>query len=216
MGSATAKVLSTYELLEAVLLNCQVRQLFVLQSVSPTWRSLVQRSEALRKKMFLLADGDALRPARFTRLHMPEYDDPLRLSASFNVHDEDNQGKLHATWFDWDRQGTGSGAANMRLRLWKKTLDSDHLALSITADSPAPGSSWKDVLLTQPPIKAALVWGNPAPWGSGKELCTIYSPTGVTLGDVFAVHAKLVQAAKVLDDTVSLTWRVCFYHSLGP
>lgn len=62
MASPIDAALDTYELLERVLTNLPMKQLFVVQRVSLTWKAVIERSQPLQKKMFLLADGQPLGP----------------------------------------------------------------------------------------------------------------------------------------------------------
>lgn len=60
-------------MLEAILLETPERNLFVVQRVSKGWRSIIECSSALQKKMFLAPDGDALRRAGFADCSTPQY-----------------------------------------------------------------------------------------------------------------------------------------------
>ena len=73
---ATTRVLETYELLEMVLAKTTPKDLFVMQRVSKTWKSLIERSEQLQQTMFLKPAGKAILPAKY-----PD-DPPDRYSAS--------------------------------------------------------------------------------------------------------------------------------------
>ena len=60
MATAVSRVLSTYELLEQILLHLQLKDLFVIQRVDTTWRDLIHRSEPIRKKKFLTPSAPVL------------------------------------------------------------------------------------------------------------------------------------------------------------
>ena len=148
MSSATQQVLGTYKLLEAILRNCQVRQLFVLQSVSSAWCTVIERSEALRKKMFLLADGKALDSARVTDLDAPEYDACLLLSPAFHMQDTDCS---HITYVQCEGQGRVKGAMYTGVQ-FQQGINGTHLLIKIGPKDNTTGIGWPDILLTQPPI----------------------------------------------------------------
>ena len=61
--SAAFKAFGTYELLEHILSYISPRQLFVIQRVDTAWKSLIQDSDELQKKMFLRANGTVLHPS---------------------------------------------------------------------------------------------------------------------------------------------------------
>lgn len=58
---ASTKALNILELHEAILLELPVKRLFIAQGVSKTWQDAIKKSPSLQKKMFLLAEGPALR-----------------------------------------------------------------------------------------------------------------------------------------------------------
>lgn len=62
--TAGAKVVGTFELLEAILLDeaIQWHELFVLQRVSTAWRQIIQRSSLVGQKMFLSSLEPPLEP----------------------------------------------------------------------------------------------------------------------------------------------------------
>lgn len=63
MLTAAGAVFSTYELMEEMLLHLPLPDLFILQRVSSTWQCVAKRSEAIRRKMFLLPRSTPLRPS---------------------------------------------------------------------------------------------------------------------------------------------------------
>ena len=67
MVSAVVSVLENYELLEHVLVQLPLRDLFVVQRVSSTWNALIGRSSSIQKKMFLAADGTPMEPMHDAR-----------------------------------------------------------------------------------------------------------------------------------------------------
>lgn len=87
---ATNRVLQTYELLEAILLKLPLKNLFVVQRVNTTWKELIGRSEGIRKKMFLLADGEAIRPTKNDGYWL-HFAGPIQLNPALRVLcDEDH------------------------------------------------------------------------------------------------------------------------------
>lgn len=63
---ATAKVLGNYELLQQILLNLPLRQLLLAQEVNKAWYDVVQRSQEIRKTVFLLPSVDPIQQPQET------------------------------------------------------------------------------------------------------------------------------------------------------
>ena len=80
--SAISKALDIYEVLEHILSYISTRRLFVIQRVDTAWRSLIQDSDNLQKKMFRRPDGEVIQPSPLSRCHTmdrgPVYQQPLR------------------------------------------------------------------------------------------------------------------------------------------
>jgi len=86
------EVFGITELCEQILLDVSPRQLFGLQRTSPRWRNVIQGSEKLMKRMFLLAEGAAVKPLSLPRpddptsrqYHQPLYNQPVRINPMVN------------------------------------------------------------------------------------------------------------------------------------
>lgn len=76
----------TYELLEKILFHVPMKQLF-LRRVSKTWQGVIKRSQGLQKKMFLLADGQPLKPRTIPMqaFDVLQYDLDLRLNPAVHL-----------------------------------------------------------------------------------------------------------------------------------
>lgn len=192
MDSPTSGVLDTYELLENILLRVPMKQLFVVQRVSKTWKDIIERSQSLRKKMFLLADGEPLRPR--TVLHVVdvlEFNPELRLnpalytSCNANIHDEekDERDTIAPAEFCLFRDSRAS-----HLTVYLDVCD-----LSGSFCNPLPSGLWKSMLLSQPPMQALTYQAEPKRRDIPKtEIeCTLYRPSGITLGELYALNRRL-------------------------
>lgn len=205
------KVVGTYELLEAILHNCQVRQLYVLRSVNSTWLAVIERSENLQKKMFLLVDGDALSPVRITDLKAPEFEERLLLGPAFHTQGISD---AHTPWVDCKWMDGHKGAVHDGLRL-QGNVRGRHLQMCIKSSDDATPTDSLDILLTQPPITAVVLWARYYFYKMSSEQCTIYNPKGLTVGDIFDVARTMAESGKARDPSQSFEWWVYFFHSLG-
>lgn len=64
------------------------------------------------------------------------------------------------------------------------------LLVSITSRKHSETTSWKQTLLTQPPIKAVVLY-----FSRATGLCTIYNRAGLTLGDIFEVKERVTRSS---------------------
>lgn len=98
MCSPVSCVLETFELLEHILRGLSMRDLFVLKRVSRTWKDVIERSQSLRKSIFLLADREPLRSKCPPEDVSVQYNRPLRLTPAAitmcfrDRHDVDHEG----------------------------------------------------------------------------------------------------------------------------
>jgi len=76
--AAAGRVLSTYELLENILLHLPLRQILLSQRISKSFRDLVQRSPNLRRVLFLKPVSDDV--VNFEKVHDTWRKDWLRES----------------------------------------------------------------------------------------------------------------------------------------
>lgn len=67
-GEASTRALGIHEILENILLKLLTKDLFVLQRVNSMWKDVIHRSVPVQKKMFLLADGEVLKPGADVQL----------------------------------------------------------------------------------------------------------------------------------------------------
>lgn len=180
MALPAAKVLGTYELLEGVLIHFPGRELFVLQSLNTSWRDLIQRSEKLQKKMFLRPIGDAISPRDF-KCRIPVYRCLFHLNPACEIF-RDDSGPVRCAVWDTANENKEALPARFGFSTSIKFLIKDiDECFSIHVKRSAWPQTWRKVLLTQPPITTALLMHNSNPY---KDVCTVYHPQGITLGDI--------------------------------
>ena len=78
-----AKVFAVPELLENILLNLDLKQLFAVQAVNKDFQGVVSGSKDLKRKMFLLANEDPTLEAMHLTLN-PLFQERLPLISIFN------------------------------------------------------------------------------------------------------------------------------------
>lgn len=176
MSSASARVLGTYELLEEILCNFSAIDLFVMQGVNTDWHGVIARSESLRKKMFLLADGPVMHPSSGVGQLDPVYNSTAQPNPFLR--------------FRWEHPlpailpvGLTDGSVSAKGK--------GHMEVVITPTAREKQQSWRDCLLTQPPIAVTAVW---TPYEDGP--CFVYNPRGITLGDVCDVDERQIESAE--------------------
>lgn len=192
MSSTSTVVLDTYELLEIILLRIPMKQLFVYQRVSKTWRSVIERSANLQKKMFLRASAEPLKP----HLHRPpawnnelwtvnaagdiRFNPIVRLAKT--LHGTPGA-DLTLCCVALERQLLHCHISETHPEVFEFDLD-----LDIREDeSDIKGTSWKTLLITQPPI---TVIENRDPYEyqdlhTATAFTVLYRATGLTVGDFF-------------------------------
>ena len=179
MASPVAKVLGTYELLEKILLNLSAKNLFGLQRISRAWKSDIDQSHPLRKKMFLMADGEPVKPNE-----AEIYRGCLRLNPVVNF-DLCELGSSYAPEHAWTIS-TGRTSLEYTIRRAFFCGDYDDV-FDITVTEPWSGNSRSrgftcmDMFLTQPPITAL-------------RHATIYNPNGLTFRDALKGKDRILQA----------------------
>ena len=177
MDTAASRVLATYELLESILLRIPARKVFECQRVSKTWQGVIGRSHALRKKMFLLSDGDYAVAEQCQDMYKDVlYLCPLlRICCGMRQHL--NQGKSCAIISHYTSKTMAEMVYN-GLYLDRNTIES-------------MSQPTRQMLLTQPPITVAVV--HPALSGIPARSCIVQNQHGVTLDD-FLDAATRIQA----------------------
>ncbi|KXT13584.1 hypothetical protein AC579_8093 [Pseudocercospora musae] len=184
--SARSKVLSTVELLEQILLGIRWNELFVLQRVSSTWRDVIQESVLVREKMYILAIEAPLQPT--TSLHY--YADSMKRI----TYRSDKLDTNPATKF----YGSSDAGLQNPLALWAVRDLSNFIQFSIGVEGTPEGlpnetASWRQMLLTKPPLPAISFDFLPDDEEHRNKL-TIYNRRGITFGDVYDWTWKLSKA----------------------
>ncbi|KAF2501434.1 hypothetical protein BU16DRAFT_534108 [Lophium mytilinum] len=139
MTSATSRVLSTTELLEHILLRLPPPSLLFAQRICTTWRSLIQRSLPLQRALFL-APTRPLLDASGPPYTLPTVN-PF-LDSAFAGHID-----RHSKPTRWvTAQGEHCIVFVVRVvnGNWPDAFK-------------YPEASWRQMLLTQPPVRAASV-----------------------------------------------------------
>ena len=198
MASPATTVLATYELLENILLNLPIKDLFIIQRVDSTWRDLIQRSDPLQHKMFLRPAGDVLHP------------DAKRLKyEAETIHI--NPGLVNRCFFcDGPNKPAKFPPGRFSCALFDKG-DGNMVMHPSFSNAPVTGyrPSWHDMYLTQPPISLILRYATP----DSPEL-TFRKPEGFTFGDLRDIEAYLRAEAGGKSDggnfffKLARTWRV--------
>ncbi|KAF2815063.1 uncharacterized protein BDZ99DRAFT_189889 [Mytilinidion resinicola] len=140
MTSATSRVLSTTELLEHILLHLPPPSLLFAQRICTTWRSLIQRSLPLQRALFLAPTAQPLLVSSDPPYTLPPVNPFLK--SAFAGHID-----RHSKPMRW------------------VTAQGEHCIVFVvrvvSAEWPDafkyPEASWRQMLLTQPPVKAASV-----------------------------------------------------------
>lgn len=188
-GKAALAVFETYELLEAILLNLPAASLPSLRRTCRQWHSLIDRSENIRRsKTFLSACGPAVEPIPGgNKGAMPRY----------------VGGEMQLTPMLHLRESMWMVQVQTRNRKWKDPVLAcivktkrgmiGTLKINIT-DHAVHHGSWKDVLITNPPIKSVRMEIRDKNWPSNLTAYNriVYNENGLTLGDVFQAHQDLI------------------------
>ena len=214
MDSPVKEVLETSELLELILLNLPLVDIFVYQRISKTWLAVAQRSIPAQRRMYLLADDSPLNSS-LTQQNIdhdklrPAYEaGSVRLNPAltFNRYGNGNSYHLGACYGRYD--GKASAFAHYNIFHWKS-----HIAISsevmpffnntftdyLAKGSHNASSSWRSMLITQPRVTS----GNFHHFGlrdykTKGQVCTIFNSAGVTFGALYDWWWKFADEGKAL------------------
>lgn len=182
MHTSSASHLNLYELLEPILLQLPIRDIFIAQAVCTTWQKVIQRSRKLQENMFLrpstkpliaLPDARAEKAPQWCATVFETPRIVLNPLSRFSRSDD------YDAYYQPHRPFRELVASAMKHRSDPRFL------FSITGFWP-PGDStehsWRTMLLTQPPITAVDIiythgYGLPRAFNRENE-------KGVTLGDL--------------------------------
>lgn len=197
MSPAVDKVLGTYELLETILAGTDIVSLFTLQRVRSTWRDVINRSDTLQKMMYLRPNGAALhlkRTATWVPFHVVE--SRVQTSPAYLLYQQGGSSTARDEGSPWSSCLPPLG----HIKVIPILNDTNCFEFATTI---APSrvleecEDWRRMVLTQPPIKACLLSEKSKHMG---ESCTIYNPTGITLGDIFHCRKKMEEAEQYYED----------------
>ena len=167
---AQERVLTTYELLEHILLELSCRELFIVQRVSQTWHSVTKRSGPVREKMFLLASGQPIRPIQTSGVGLLlHYHDVL--------YSKQDIALCPAIPFDMIDNAPGFSVFSVGLG-------------GTVEDNPDRTSSSRDMFISSPPLTAVtLDFLMDVP--EYRYRLTIWNREGVKVGEIFDWTWKL-------------------------
>lgn len=200
MASAASQVLDTYELLERILFGLPMKKLFVVQRVSHKWRAVIQRSQDLRRKMFLIPEGAPQRPEVVEEEERcweePKYSNFMRPNPLLNImcgsichgqsyrhppRDRDRSLDCYLTLSPHPKNHTDESLCFIVNGSDRGTTTHDDLSL-------------RRAFVTQPP---AVVLGicNLEEMSecsvSGYGPCVLYNPEGITIGNVHDFYTEV-------------------------
>lgn len=171
---------STYELVEQILLSLPPKRLFVLQGVNSDWRDIIQRSQRLKKKMFLMPPASAVESPSDAVKFMPF----LPISHGSRVTPSIGCRPAISAFV-----GTGYHCWCHDPELSSMRVDIN-LKFSTTEEK---NESWRKLPLTNPPIKQVCLFIVESAWGNrGRHSKSVHRDDGLTLGDVYQAQEDLV------------------------
>lgn len=176
------KVLHNYEMLEQVLSQLQIKDLFAVQRVNSMWRDLIARSMTIQKKMFLYADGAPVEP--ISEPHgVTDYDAALRLNKALKFRCGDCE----------VRKGSGKGSGPGFVGVYAISIPRNVCSLAFSpffnpgrkAEETSP--SWHKMFLAQPPTTRYVAYHD-----SGKAI-SVENPFGVTFADMLDGYDRVTR-----------------------
>ena len=176
---AADAVLSTYELLEQILLSVPIRHLCTAKGVCSTWQSVISQSLAIRKKMFLTPTATPLAPHyNDEKPWAPEYAQTVQFLPPFS-----QSVKLRRRRCKHDHGAPGNDWAVQKIAF----VDTASVPKSTPREDNGARASFLDMFLTQPPVTVVDVLHYPIAEkiaARSKELCSIRNSSGVTMEDL--------------------------------
>lgn len=207
-SSPMSRVLGTYELLERILLHLPLKNLYVLQRVSTTWRDLIERSKPIQQKMFIAAAQEPQCPTNkaveneFSQPLYPTIND-FRLNPLLHTYCA-----LHGNYSDTSDHRFG--CVNLFPRC--ASQEGDKLGIFIYSLLKDNLPAVQDMLVCQPPIttmQCLMNEPNPGfPYNPHLAEWTVYNPQGLRFRNLvpssrtqitefqFRVTSKVVQKDK--------------------
>lgn len=176
---SAAKVFEAYELLEMLLLNLPLKDLYVVQRVCTTWRDLIHRSQGIKKIMFLMASGpppsrDEYFPDKYYGQAI--YSGQLTLNPILHLSCGAHCGVLYRSAMT---NGIPFGFATLEV----SDRFGEEVTIRIEAAPKLDYFAIRDMFLTQPPVRELSYAYNSF---GGREI--IRSDKGITLGDLMGAY----------------------------
>lgn len=181
MESAVTSVLEIPELLQAIIIELPIRNIFQARRVSRLWRDAIGDSLAIRKKLFLKQTEKVVAPS-------PVIHAPIQGKIEYACHFEPNNtfmNLLHGAVFDGrDQKRPGFVAMTRNFRIGD---DIGH----------GRSRSFGSMFITQPPCTTAVVRviGDFKPIAVG---CSLRNSEGLRCKDVVEVVEKMLSGAQKL------------------
>lgn len=178
-------VFGTYELLESMLMNLNVRELSKVQRVSPEWKDIILRSKRPKTRMWFISPHEPIKPVfNEARAFPPEYQTHLKFHPAFYVGYRKHRRRCkHGHRGTLKDYGMGKcGVAD----------EGDPKAQQRAANRkyPPKNYSYGNMLATEPPVTVVIVFEEWTTRLTMREerwagnLCSVQNPDGVTLGDI--------------------------------
>ncbi|KAF2206745.1 hypothetical protein CERZMDRAFT_103046 [Cercospora zeae-maydis SCOH1-5] len=204
-NAATDKVLTTYELLEPILLHLPWNQSFTCQRVSRTWHSIIKHSVHIQEKLFRYSP---LQPIRSIKpIHRESLHGGYRVlyrAQNFQIcpatpaSESDWQphrthsSKARDTDTDTDTAAASTPQKGGELARWNLTDSGDiwHFSIglggTLDADTPPDSTeaSWRDMHVASPPLEAVDFDFLPDVPEFSYTL-SMWNPKGVRLGELY-------------------------------
>ncbi|KAK3701685.1 hypothetical protein LTR37_015338 [Vermiconidia calcicola] len=163
--SPMAQVLETYELLEAIIANLPMHQIFVVERVSNTWNALISQSSKLQQLTFRRPAGDARTPCKRWIGHEYPYQTIPRYEGEYDANRTITRRERSCRMIPWENY--------MWVRFFNDKTGGDTFCKQT--------ESRRAQYLTQPPTTTAMMGVNVVKYdGSVAERidCTLHDPLG--------------------------------------
>ncbi|KAK4621549.1 hypothetical protein CLAFUW4_07220 [Fulvia fulva] len=187
LADAHQEVFDTYELLEQILLQLPIKDLFVLQRVSAKWRKVIAESHPLQRRMYLRAQGGVMKPIlnedeetiyrgrvkinpamEFFAGHRyrgyPDIPPAVSHSRSF--------GQVGISHYEDDDYTPPILSTSVWFQILQHAPHRNSLPVAL--GSYREEASWKRMLVSSPPVPAIRV----SAYLKGGDVCAVYSAPG--------------------------------------
>ena len=224
LADAHREVLDTYELFELILLQLPIKDLFVLQRTCSKWQKIITESHALQKRMYLRPQAAVMRP-------LPDrsstyYTEPVKVHPAICFLADHGSGKDQHTSEEYGPMIHSQYASFGEVYL-PRTPRHTHVgfsllqhcyksrSLSASIGSYREEASWKQMLISDPPVPAIHANLGPRDWliperrddYTGLEDVLVYNAAGVRFGDLVDMRRRvkhLLQLSGTSEEEVTM------------